>query len=101
MVENAQPFRVDLDELEQMVARVSGFVGFLNDSLDGLQQRISTVQQNWNGAAADAQAEAFRDWHIGATDVSEGIATMRQAVQDAHDRYNAAIAANLAMLGRS
>ncbi|WP_194835397.1 WXG100 family type VII secretion target [Nocardia sp. XZ_19_369] len=101
MVENAQPFRVDLDELEQMVARVSGFVGFLNESLDGLQQRISTVQQNWNGAAADAQAEAYRDWHTGATDVSEGIDTMRRAVQAAHDRYTAAIAANLAMLGRS
>ncbi|WP_194813415.1 WXG100 family type VII secretion target [Nocardia sp. XZ_19_385] len=101
MVENAQPFRVDLDELEQIVARVAGFTGFLNDSLDGLQQRISAVQQNWNGAAADAQAEAYRDWHTGATDVSEGIETMRKAVQAAHDRYTAAIAANLAMLGRS
>lgn len=101
MVENSQPFSVDLDELEQMVARVSGFVGFLNDSLDGLQQRISTVQQTWNGAAADAQAEAFRAWHTGATDVSEGIETMCKAVQAAHDRYTAAVAANLAMLGRS
>lgn len=101
MVENAQPFRVDLDELEQMVTRVAGFTGFLEDSLDGLQQRISAVQQNWNGAAADAQAEAYRDWHTGATDVSEGIDAMRAAVQSAHDRYTAAIAANLAMLGRS
>jgi WXG100 family type VII secretion target len=101
MVENAQPFRVDLDELEQIVARVSGFVGFLNDSLDGLQQRVSAVQQNWHGAAADAQAEAFREWHTGATDVAEGIAIMRQAVLDAHGRYNAAIAANLSMLGRA
>ncbi|MFF0544110.1 WXG100 family type VII secretion target [Nocardia thailandica] len=101
MVENAQPFRVDLDELEQMIARVSGFTGFLNDSLAGLQQRISAVQQTWNGEAADAQAEAYRDWHIGATDVAEGIDAMCKAVQAAHDRYTAAIAANLAMLGRS
>ena len=51
MVENAQPFRVDLDELEQIVARVLRFVGFLNDSLDGLQQRVSAVQsRNWNSA---------------------------------------------------
>ncbi|MBW0269982.1 hypothetical protein ATM97_02310 [Nocardia sp. MH4] len=70
MADNAQPFRADLAELEQMVARVSGFVGFLNDSLDGLQQRIAAVQQNWTGAAADAQAEAFRDWATGATDVA-------------------------------
>ncbi|BDU01055.1 MULTISPECIES: WXG100 family type VII secretion target [Nocardia] len=101
MVDNAQPYRVDLDELEQIVARISGFIGFLNDSLDGLQQRISAVQQNWSGAAADAQADAFREWHTGATDVAEGIDTMRQAVRDAHDRYTAAISANLSMLGRS
>ncbi|MCC3331660.1 WXG100 family type VII secretion target [Nocardia abscessus] len=101
MVDNAQPYRVDLDELEQIVARISGFIGFLNDSLDGLQQRISAVQQNWNGAAADAQAQAFREWHTGATDVAEGIDTMSQSVRDAHDRYTAAISANLSMLGRS
>ncbi|MFC4127243.1 WXG100 family type VII secretion target [Nocardia rhizosphaerae] len=101
MVENAEPFRVDLEELEQIVTRVAGFIGFLNDSLDGLQQRMSAVQQNWTGAAADAQAAAFREWHTGATDVADGIEIMRQVVQDAHDRYNAAIAANLAMLGRA
>ncbi|MBF6193217.1 hypothetical protein [Nocardia implantans] len=38
-----------LSELEQITARVGAFVGFLNDSLAGLQQRIDTVQQNWNG----------------------------------------------------
>ncbi|MFE7717809.1 WXG100 family type VII secretion target [Nocardia rhizosphaerihabitans] len=101
MVDNAQPFRVDLAELEQIVTRVTGFVGFLNGSLDGLQQRLNAVQQNWTGAAADAHAEAFRDWHTGATDVAEGIDAMRQAVQDAHDRYTTAIATNLAMLGRA
>ncbi|MEV0335856.1 WXG100 family type VII secretion target [Nocardia sp. NPDC050717] len=101
MVENSQQFRVDLVELEQIITRVSGFVGFLSDSLDGLQQRIAAVQQNWSGAAADAQAQAYREWHSGATDVAEGIDAMRQAAQAAHDRYSAAVATNLAMLGRS
>ncbi|MFD4433486.1 WXG100 family type VII secretion target [Nocardia sp. NPDC058497] len=100
MVDNAQPFRVDLAELEQIVTRVTGFVGFLNDSLDGLQQRLTAVQQNWTGAAADAQAEAFRDWNVGATEVSEGIQLIRTAAQDAHDRYTAATQATLTILGR-
>ncbi|APE33030.1 hypothetical protein BOX37_02525 [Nocardia mangyaensis] len=100
MVENAQPFQVSLSELEQIAARAGGFVGFLNDSLDGLQQRIEAVQQNWSGAAADAQADAFRQWVSGATDVAEGIEAMRQAATDAHNRYTAAVAANLQMLGR-
>ncbi|MGW5313263.1 WXG100 family type VII secretion target [Nocardia thailandica] len=71
MVDNSQPFRANLVELEEIVARVGGFVGFLDDSLYGLQQRIDSVQQTWSGAAADAQNEAFQDWTVGATDVRE------------------------------
>ncbi|WP_054815712.1 WXG100 family type VII secretion target [Nocardia arizonensis] len=99
-MDETQPFRVDIAELEQIIARVSGFIGFLEDSLQGLQQRISAVQQTWTGAAADAQAEAFREWTAGATDVSDGIAVMRQAIVDARDRYEAAATANLRMLRR-
>ncbi|QIS01410.1 WXG100 family type VII secretion target [Nocardia brasiliensis] len=99
-MDNTQPFQVSLVELEQITARLGGFIGFLSDSLAGLQQRIDTVQQSWNGSAADAQAEAFRLWITGATDVTEGIAAMKQAAVDAHDRYSSAAAANLRMLGR-
>ncbi|KAF0836741.1 WXG100 family type VII secretion target [Nocardia caishijiensis] len=99
MVENSQPFSVDLDELVQLITRVSGFVGFLNDSLDGLEQRIAVVQQTWHGRAADAQAAAFREWHHGATEVADGIDSMRAAVQAAHSRYTAAIEVNRKMLG--
>lgn len=99
MVENSQPFQVDLDDLDQLVTRVSGFVGFLNESLDGLKQRIASVQQTWHGQAADAQDAAFREWHLGATEVAEGIDAMRESVRAAHTRYTAAIEANRRMLG--
>ncbi|MFD4434253.1 WXG100 family type VII secretion target, partial [Nocardia sp. NPDC058497] len=68
MVENAQPFKVDLSELEQVTTRVAGFKGFLDDSLDGLQQRIAAIQQNWTGQAADAQAPPMPEWGGGGTD---------------------------------
>ncbi|GAA5068426.1 WXG100 family type VII secretion target [Nocardia callitridis] len=97
---DSQAFRVNLAELEQITTRVDGFVGFLSDSLSGLQQRIDAVQQNWNGAAADAQSDAFRQWMTGATEVAEGIAAMKQAAIAAHDRYSSAAQANLRMLGR-
>ncbi|WP_253782639.1 WXG100 family type VII secretion target [Nocardia amikacinitolerans] len=99
-MDNTQPFQVQLAELEEITSRLDGFVGFLSDSLSGLQQRIDQVQQNWHGVAADAQAEAFRQWMTGATDVREGIAAMKQAAVDARDRYSSAAAANLRMLGR-
>ncbi|WP_169811640.1 WXG100 family type VII secretion target [Nocardia shimofusensis] len=90
-----------LTELEDIVIRLNGFSGFLADSLSGLQQRIDDVQQKWNGAAADAQAEAFRQWMAGATDVSDGIDAIKQAIVDARNRYESAASANLRMLGRA
>ncbi|WP_069166506.1 WXG100 family type VII secretion target [Nocardia altamirensis] len=99
-MDNTQPFQVKLAELEQISARLDGFIGFLSESLTGLQQRIDTVQQSWQGSAAGAQAEAFRLWMTGATDVAEGIAAMKQAAEAARDRYSSAAATNLRMLGR-
>ncbi|MEV0361914.1 WXG100 family type VII secretion target [Nocardia fusca] len=93
-------FQVDLAELEDITSRVGNFVGFLADSLAGLEQRMATLHQTWSGDAAIAQADAFRRWAAGATDVAEGIDAMRQAAVAAHDRYTAAIEANQQMFGR-
>lgn len=93
-------FQVDLVELENITSRVAGFVGFLADSLTGLEQRMAALHQTWSGDAAIAQADAFRQWAAGATDVAEGIDVMRQAALAARDRYTAAIEANRQMFGR-
>ncbi|WP_433663192.1 WXG100 family type VII secretion target [Nocardia sp. CA-128927] len=93
-------FRVDLDELDDINARVAGFVGFLNESLTGLTQRTAALQSSWTGPSATAASQAFTDWLSGAHEVAAGIEAMRAAAVAAHDRYNAAVAANLDMLGR-
>lgn len=97
---DSQAFQVNLSELESITDRLSGFVKFLADSMSGLQQRIDSVQQNWNGAGADAQADAFRKWMTGAAEVSEGIEEMKQAAADAHTHYSKAAATNSAIFGR-
>ncbi|QLY30031.1 WXG100 family type VII secretion target [Nocardia huaxiensis] len=96
----AEPFRVDLTELDNITARVAGFVGFLNDSLTGIQQRTTAVQSGWSGPSAVAADDAFKQWMTGAQDVSEGIDAMRVAAAAAHQRYTEAVATNLEMLGR-
>ncbi|WP_433576077.1 WXG100 family type VII secretion target [Nocardia brasiliensis] len=95
-----EAFRVDLAELEDIQARIRGFVGFLSDSLAEIQQRTSAAQANWNGPSALAAEAAFTRWLAGANDVAEGIEAMRAAANAAHTRYTNAVAANLAMLGR-
>ncbi|UAK32118.1 WXG100 family type VII secretion target [Nocardia asteroides] len=94
------PFRVDLAELDDITARVAGFAGFLEDSLVGIQQRITAVQAGWSGPSATAANDAFARWLTGAQDVAEGIREMQAAAVAAHQRYTAAVAANLEMLGR-
>ncbi|GGK67632.1 WXG100 family type VII secretion target [Nocardia camponoti] len=99
MSDGSGEFSFDLDELDQLAARVNGFIGFLAESLDGLDKRMAAIQQNWQGAAAEAQEQAFRKWAIGAAEVLEGITEMRAAVVTAHDAYKAASDANLRMSG--
>ncbi|WP_280204438.1 WXG100 family type VII secretion target [Nocardia farcinica] len=95
-----EPFRVDLAELDDITTRVAGFVGFLEDSLAGIQQRIAAVQAGWNGPSAIAANDAFARWLIGAQDVTDGIRDMQAAAVAAHQRYTAAVTTNLEMLGR-
>ncbi|MFI5719828.1 WXG100 family type VII secretion target [Nocardia sp. NPDC051750] len=94
-----EAFQVDLDQLDNLTARAANFIGFLNDSLTGLEQRMAALQHTWTGDAALAQANAFRQWSTGATDVREGVDTMRQAALDAHTRYTTAIQTVQRILG--
>ncbi|WP_067840047.1 WXG100 family type VII secretion target [Nocardia lijiangensis] len=96
----SESFRVDLNELDDITARLAGFVGFLTESLTGIQQRTSALQSSWTGPSATAANDAFTQWLTGARDVAEGIEAMRAAAIAARDRYNAAVTTNLEMLGR-
>ncbi|MFB8278727.1 WXG100 family type VII secretion target [Nocardia colli] len=99
MAEDARDFTFDIDALDQLVSRANGFIGFLAESLDGINHRIATIQQNWHGAAATAQEEAYREWTKGAAEVVEGITEMYTAAVTARDAYRAAEEINLRMSG--
>ncbi|MBF6441957.1 WXG100 family type VII secretion target [Nocardia farcinica] len=99
MADDSRDFSFDIDELDQLISRANGFIGFLTESLDGINNRIAAVQQNWQGAAADAQAEAYQEWATGAATVVEGLAQMYDAAVTARDAYSAAAEANSRMSG--
>ncbi|MGY0500864.1 WXG100 family type VII secretion target [Nocardia sp. FBN12] len=93
-------FKVDLEHLDTVTARIAGLVGFVEDSLAGLDARIAATHQNWTGKAATAHAAAHTEWMTAATEVREGVEEMRAAAVAAHSHYNDAVAANLHMLKR-
>ncbi|MCC3318093.1 WXG100 family type VII secretion target [Nocardia africana] len=99
MTDYSRDFSFDLDDLDQLVSRADGFIGFLTDSLDGIDQRIAAIQQTWHGKAADAQHQAYQEWAPGAAEVVEGLTTMHAAIRTARTAYQEAQDINLRMSG--
>lgn len=92
-------FNVDLDDLEQIVAKLGGFAGFIADHLDEIDDKVAgLVGTGWESVAADAYQVAHQKWSAGARDFVEGIRDMSTAAKTAHTRYINAIDMNLRML---
>ena len=92
-------FSVDLNHLDDIVARLSGLSGFISDHLDGIDDKVAALAgTGWEGAAAQAYADAHREWAVGAREFVEGIRDMSDAARKAHERYSNAINVNYKML---
>ncbi|MFE9578568.1 WXG100 family type VII secretion target [Nocardia sp. NPDC006044] len=92
-------FHVDLDHLDQLVARLSGFAGFLRDHLTELDRKVAALHtENWDGVAAAAYVEAHRQWASGAQEFAEGVTAMSDAASRAHGHYTEAATLNLNLL---
>ncbi|WP_040782108.1 WXG100 family type VII secretion target [Nocardia pneumoniae] len=92
-------FSVDLDHLDQIVARLSGLAGFIADHLDEIDDKVATLQgSGWESVAAQAYADAHRQWATGAREFAEGIRDMSDAARTAHEDYTYAIELNRKML---
>ncbi|WP_067864232.1 WXG100 family type VII secretion target [Nocardia shimofusensis] len=92
-------FSVDLDELDQIVARLSGLAGFIEDHLDEIDDKVATLAgTGWESIAAQAYTDAHRQWALGAREFTDGIRSMSDAAQRARNRYSSAADVNKQML---
>ncbi|MFF3226423.1 WXG100 family type VII secretion target [Nocardia suismassiliense] len=92
-------FHVDLDHLDQLVARLSGLAGFLRDHLAELERKVADLGAgSWDGIAAAAYTEAHRRWATGALEFVDGVNDMSDAAKRAHGHYTEAMTLNLNML---
>ncbi|WP_433733959.1 WXG100 family type VII secretion target [Nocardia sp. CA-129566] len=94
-------FTVDLDHLDEIVARLAGLAGYVEDHLDEIDDRVATLTgTGWEGAAAQAYYEAHIQWAIGAREFVEGVREMSAAARAAHTRYTQAVATNYKMFNQ-
>ena len=94
-------YGVDLDQLDNIVTRLSSLAGFLTEHLDTLDQKSAAVHSGaWTGATATAHETAHREWSSAARELVQGVRDMSAAARKAHTQYLAAHAANNRMFGR-
>ncbi|WP_067678545.1 WXG100 family type VII secretion target [Nocardia miyunensis] len=94
-------YSVDLNQLDDIVTRLSSLAQFIREHLDTLDQKSAAVHAgSWSGAAASAHEIAHREWASAATEFVDGITEMSTAARYAHTQYTAAKTANTHMFGR-
>ncbi|MFC6011794.1 WXG100 family type VII secretion target [Nocardia lasii] len=93
-------FSVDMEQLDQIVARLAGLAGYVADHLDQIDDKVATLQGGiWEGVAAEAYQVAHTQWISGAKEFAEGLRDMSTAAKSAHTRYSGAADLNKKMLG--
>ncbi|MEU4312393.1 WXG100 family type VII secretion target [Nocardia sp. NPDC024068] len=98
--------RVDTDALDALNAQLRGLLGFTEDKLVQLQERMNALHNGdgtagpWTGETAEAARTAMDTWNAGAQKMRDGLATMEAASKAAHDSYTTTCAVILARLDR-
>lgn len=93
----AETYAVDLDQLQNVVARMVRCEDDLDALLAELAARVRTLHDTWDGAAADAQLVAQRRWEAGFHAMHAGLSGMREAGRAAHGHYTDAVLTNTRM----
>ncbi|SDJ38062.1 WXG100 family type VII secretion target [Frankineae bacterium MT45] len=89
--------RIDIEELADVVARVRGFAGYVDDRLEFLGQRVNSLGNVWSGDAANRHAEAHARWLAGAREMHSALVALQAAAGTAQANYSAAIEVNVGM----
>ncbi len=95
---NDGSFSVNLAQLDDLVARLTGLTGFLTDTFDAIDHQVTSLHNgSWDGIAAQAYADAHQAWSSEAHEFAQGIADITDAAKHAHARYTSAVDVNTTM----
>ena len=88
-------YAVDLDLLDETVARLEAAHARL-EALDAeLRSRIARLPAGWDGVAAAAHAGVQARWSDAFADLRDALQVMRVAADTAHGNYAQAVTTNL------
>jgi len=90
-------FRVDPDQLADVIDQMTRFDKHLEDTLEQADARVNRLHTTWTGAAATEHKAAHEKWKHGAQKMRAGLNTMRQNASIAHGNYTGAATSNEVM----
>ena len=93
-------FSVDLEQLDELITRLTRLGRTLQSVQADVQFRMNRVHAAWHGVAADEHAAAHARWRAGSEQVHEALQSMRSVAATAHENYSAAIRVNGALWAR-
>ncbi|MFI6310161.1 WXG100 family type VII secretion target [Nocardia fusca] len=88
-------YDVDLDMLENVQQRLSGFVGFCRDQVTAMEALVNDTPTRWEGAAA--YLAGHTDWLRRAGEAVTALDEVRARLTTAREAYQAALDANTKM----
>ncbi|SOD72771.1 WXG100 family type VII secretion target [Jatrophihabitans sp. GAS493] len=89
--------RVDTEELADVVARLRGFAGFVDERLETLEHRVNALGEAWRGDAATRHADAHARWLAAACELHCALIALQGAARTAQANYSTAIEVNVGM----
>ena len=97
LASESRAFRVDLEQLELLVERLTAVESQLSEVHDEVETRLRRLRVVWTGRAAAEHQLAHQRWAGGSAEVHEALARLREIARIAHGNYSAAVIANRAM----
>lgn len=88
-------FKVDLAELDAVVASLDAFKTTFATQLTDLETANKALRRDWLGEAAEAQRVAHERIATGAKEMQTALAGLHAAARHAHASYTAAVSANV------
>ncbi len=79
--------RVDPEALQRAARGVNDGAEDLRSRLAALNREVGTLLGGWHGAAGSAYAAVWEQWHCGAGELQEGLATLAHALAEAGLAY--------------
>jgi WXG100 family type VII secretion target len=91
-------YRVELDELLAFADELHAFEQRAEAIATQVDERIASLHETWSGEAATAHRAQHDEWMVGAAQMREALAQLREAAQGAHRNYTDAAQRNVEML---